>query len=57
MPTLRSRSSVDLGEFLNKQGCIDPVDLWLVCKYRHGLYFYSYGYIDLVDLHYDSGIS
>ena len=25
-PTLRSRSTVDLSEFFNKQGCIDPVD-------------------------------
>ena len=26
-PPLRSRSIVDLGEFFNKYGCIDPVDL------------------------------
>ena len=37
---LRSRSNVDLDEFFNKQSCIDPVDLRLVCKYCHGLYFY-----------------
>ena len=29
VPTLRSRSSVDLGEFFNKQGCIGSVDLGL----------------------------
>ena len=29
MLTLRSRSSVDLGEFFNKQGYIGPADLWL----------------------------
>ena len=39
--TLRSRSSVDLGEFFNKQGCIGPVDLRFICEYRHGLYFCS----------------
>ena len=48
---LRSRSTVDLGEFFNKQSCIDPVDLRLVCKYCHGLYFGLYGCIDPVDLH------
>ena len=26
-PPLRSRSRVDLGEFFDKYGCIDPVDL------------------------------
>ena len=52
-----SRSRVDLGEFFSEQGSIDPTDLWLVCKYCHGLYFYSYGYIDPVDLHCDSGMS
>ena len=39
VPTLRSRSSIDLGEFFNKQGCIGLADLRLVCKYRHDLYF------------------
>ena len=46
-----SGSSADLGEFFNMQGCIGPADLRLVYKYRHGLYFYSYGYIDPVNLH------
>ena len=49
-PTLRSRSRVDLDEFFSKQGCIGLADLWLVCKYRHALYFCLYGCIDLVDL-------
>ena len=35
-PTLR-RSIVDLDEFFNKQGCIDPIDLRLVRKYRQSL--------------------
>ena len=54
---LKSWSRVDLGEFFSKQGFIGPVDLWLVYKYRRGLYLYLYGCIDPVDLHCDSGIS
>ena len=56
-PTLRSRSRVDLDEFFSELGCISPADLWLVYKYRHGLYFCSYDCIDPFYLHYDSDIS
>ena len=54
MPTLRSSGTIDLDEFFSKQGCIDPVDLRLVYKYRHGLYFGLYDCIDPVDLHCES---
>ena len=53
VPTLRSRSRVDLGEFFNKQGCIGLADLRLVCKYRHGLYFCSKAASVKFDLHYE----
>ena len=56
-PPLRSRSRVDLGEFFSEQGCISSTDVRLVCKYHHGLYFCSYGCIDLIDLHCNSSIS
>ena len=54
---LLPRSRVDLGEFFSEQGCIGLIDLRLVYKYRHGLYFCLYGCIDPVNLHYDSSIS